>query len=126
MPQRQSNTRFFPIFLAVPSYGDTPQRTACRRWISSSQKKNSRWHQIGTQITQTGTALRFTGKNAHAIMVMLKIVSAPISIPLFQTSAPAGVIFLQNIRHTLFCMAAPLKQGLWKPAVLRELPVFPL
>ena len=35
------------------------------------------WHQIGTQITQTGTVLRFTGKNAHAIMVMLKIVSAP-------------------------------------------------
>ena len=84
------------------------------------------WHQIGAQITQTGTALRFTGKNAHAIMVMLRIVSAPISIPLFQTSAPAGVIFLQYIRHALFCMAAPLKQGLWKPAVLRELPVFPL
>ncbi len=71
------------------------------------QKEITRWHQIGAQITQTGTALRFTGKNAHAIMVMLRIVSAPISIPLFQTSAPAGVIFLQYIRHVLFCMAAP-------------------
>lgn len=44
-------------------------------------------------------------------MVMLKIVSAPISIPLFQTSAPAGVIFLQYIRHVLCGMALPLKQG---------------
>lgn len=42
---------------------------------------------------------------------MLKIVSAPISIPLFQTSAPAGVIFLQYIRHVLCGMALPLKQG---------------
>lgn len=55
--------------------------------------KFPRWHQIGAQITQTGTALRFTGKNVHAIMVMLKIVSAPISIPLFQASASAGIIF---------------------------------
>lgn len=81
---------------------------------------NKKVHQIGAQITQTGTALRFTGKNAHAIMVMLRIVSAPISIPLFQTSAPAGVIFLQYRRHVLCGMALPLKQGPWKPAVLRE------
>ena len=57
-------------------------------------------------------------------MVMLRIVSAPISIPLFQTSAPAGVIFLQYIRHAHSDMAIPLKQGFWKPAVLRDLPVF--
>ena len=78
------------------------------------------WHQIGAQITQTGTALRFTGKNAHAIMVMLRIVSAPISIPLFQTSAPAGVIFLQYIRHVFFLHGSPLKQGFLEPAILRE------
>lgn len=53
-------------------------------------------------------------------MVMLKIVSAPISIPLFQASASAGVIFLQYRRHVLCGMALPLKQGPWKPAVLRE------
>lgn len=34
-------------------------------------------------------------------MVMLKIVAAPISIPLFQTSAHADVIFLQTKRHGL-------------------------
>ncbi len=56
-------------------------------------------------------------------MVMLKIVSAPISIPLFRHLHPQVSFFLQNIRHALFCMAAPLKQGLWKPAVLRDLPV---
>ena len=32
------------------------------------------WQRIGTQNAQTGTALRFTGKFAHAIMVMLKVV----------------------------------------------------
>lgn len=46
-------------------------------------------------------------------MVMLKIVSAPISIPLFRHLHPQVSFFLQNIRHALFCMAAPLKQGLW-------------
>ena len=82
------------------------------------------WQRIGAQIAQTGTVLRFTGKNAHAIMVMLKIVSAPISIPLFQASASAGVIFLQYRRHVLFGMAGPARRVLPKPAVLRELPVF--
>lgn len=61
------------------------------------------WHQIGAQITQTGTALRFTGKNAHAIMVMLKIVSAPISIPLFRHLHPQVLFFAVQapcaIRH---------------------------
>ena len=57
-------------------------------------------------------------------MVMLKIVSAPISIPFFQTSASAGVIFLQYRRHVLFGMAGPARRVLPKPAVLRELPVF--
>lgn len=45
------------------------------------------WHQIGAQITQTGTALRFTGKNAHVIMVMLKVVRTTIQPSLFQASA---------------------------------------
>ncbi len=36
------------------------------------------WQGIGTQIAQTGTALRFTGKNAYAIMVMFEIVPIPI------------------------------------------------
>ena len=29
------------------------------------------WQGIGAQIAQTGTALRFTGKNAHAIIPSL-------------------------------------------------------
>ena len=44
-------------------------------------------------------------------MVMLKIVSAPISIPFFQTSVSAGVIFLQYRRHVPFGMAGPRKAG---------------
>ena len=53
------------------------------------------WQRIGAQISQTGTVLRFTGKNAHAIMVMLKIVTAPISIPFFR--------HLQTCRCCFFC-----------------------
>jgi hypothetical protein len=51
------------------------------------------WQEIGTQITQTGTILRFTGKNAHAIMVMFKNCTYTISIPLFRHLHPQVLFF---------------------------------
>lgn len=43
---------------------------------------------------------------------------------IFQTSAYAGVIFLQYSRHVSFGMAIPPTAGIQEPAVPRDLPVF--
>ena len=66
------------------------------------------WQRIGIQITQTGTALRFTGKFAHAIMVMLKVVPTTLIPFHFQ-----GICILQVL---FFCA---------EPASRKGLPAFP-
>ena len=66
------------------------------------------WQGIGAQIAQTGTALRFTGKNAHAIMVMLKVVPTTLDPFHFQ-----GICILQVL---FFCT---------EPAPRKGLPAFP-